>query len=132
MRNRICSNNYTFLSTIFAGFTNSGKYPFIEAINKVAGFTLFAGIFLFIFSMYGSAFFSIAAKTENELMPYSRTRLGKSLNKKVEGLKRYLEEFSTLEDKSKDAITIWDDYLIYSVIFGKNTKIVDEYLEKLN
>ena len=65
------------------------------------------------------------------MIPYLRTKKGENLNKKIEGLKRYLKEFSTLKDESKDAITIWDDYLIYSVLFGQNTQIIDEYINKL-
>ena len=57
---------------------------------------------------------------------YKRTSKGKLLNYKIEGLKVYLEDFSKLSEKEQDELILWDEYLIYSVIFNQNKKIIDE------
>ena len=57
---------------------------------------------------------------------YLRTKKGKELNKKMEGLKQYLKDYSLLNEKESDSLLLWDEYLIYAVMFGQNTKIVNE------
>ena len=54
-----------------------------------------------------------------------------TLLEKLEGLKKYLEDFSSLENKSEEELILWEDYLIYSVIFNQNEKIIKEYREKI-
>lgn len=62
---------------------------------------------------------------------YKRTEKGEKINEKLEGLKKYISDYSLLSEKEKEALEIWDEYLIYSVIFDINkTNIVDE-LNKL-
>ena len=56
-----------------------------------------------------------------------RTSIGEEVNLKLEGLKNFLKDFSILDEKTKEELIIWQDYLIYSVIFNQNTKIVDKY-----
>ena len=68
----------------------------------------------------------------NSNEPYVRTKIGEQTNEKLEGLKKYLEDFSSLENKSEEELIIWEDYLIYSVIFNQNEKIIKEYEEKLD
>jgi len=63
--------------------------------------------------------------------PYNRTKEGKQLNKMLIGLNKYIQEFSVMDERNKDDIALWGDYLIYSVIFGINTKIVDEVMAKI-
>jgi len=56
-----------------------------------------------------------------------RTKQGKELNRKIEGLKKYIKEYSLLENKTASDLTIWGDYLIYSVAFGQNDNILEQY-----
>ena len=58
---------------------------------------------------------------------YIRSKLAEELNKKLEGLKNYINEYSLLKDKTSEDITLWEDYLIYSVIFNHNNDIIEEY-----
>ncbi len=53
-----------------------------------------------------------------------RTEEGEMLNEKINGLKNYLTDFSNLKEKDIKYIKLWDEYLIYSVIFGVNDKVV--------
>lgn len=57
---------------------------------------------------------------------YIRTETGEEVNKKIEGLKNYIIHYSFLDTKEKKELLIWEDYLIYSVIFGINTKIIEK------
>ena len=58
---------------------------------------------------------------------HKRTQKGKELNKKLEGLKHYLEDYSLLSEREAKEIELWEDYLIYSVMFGQNKKVIEEY-----
>lgn len=51
-----------------------------------------------------------------------RTELGEMVNVKLEGLKNYIKGYSLL--KEKEQLKLWDEYLIYSVMFSENTKVL--------
>lgn len=96
-----------------------------------------AVVFSFIYSLV-SAFlpficivFFIISLTMNVVNPYVRSKEGNDINEKIEGLRKYIKDFSNLEQKTKEDITLWEDYLIYSIIFGINTQIVEEVWEKI-
>ena len=61
---------------------------------------------------------------------YIRTKKGEILNKNLEGLKNYLKDFSTLGEKDENSLILWEDYLIYSVIFNQNTKTIKNICDK--
>lgn len=87
----------------------------------------FLGSFIFIiYFIYGITY---SAATSKE--PCVRTKKGEEVNEKLEGLKKYLEDFSSLENKSEEELILWEDYLIYSVIFNQNEKIIKEYREEI-
>lgn len=66
-----------------------------------------------------------AMKSQENL--YDRSKIAEELNQKLEGLKKYINEYSLLKDKTSEDITLWEDYLIYSVIFNQNNDIIEEY-----
>lgn len=59
--------------------------------------------------------------------PYIRNKSAEELNEKLEGLKNYLKDYSLLKDKESEDIVLWEEYLIYSVIFNQNNNIIEEY-----
>jgi len=61
--------------------------------------------------------------------PFYRTKKGEELNKILEGLKLYLKDYSNMKDKNSDMFYIWDDYLIYSIIFHQNDVAMSKYLK---
>lgn len=61
---------------------------------------------------------------------YIRTKKGEALNENLEGLKNYLKDYSTMNERDEKSLTLWEDYLIYSVIFNQNTKIVKNILDR--
>ncbi len=58
---------------------------------------------------------------------YRRTEKGKEVNRQLDGLKLFMEKFSNIDSKEAQHLILWDDYLIYSVMFNINKKIQDEY-----
>lgn len=86
------------------------------------------GIIGYIITFFGK----VTSKAMSEVDPYVRTKKAENLNGKLEGLKKYLQDYSSLKEKTADELVIWEDYLIYSVIFNQNEKIIKEYQEKID
>lgn len=59
-----------------------------------------------------------------------RTSKGKEVNERLEGLKNYLKDFSIMNERDEKSLAVWEDYLIYSVIFNQNSKIVKNIYDK--
>ncbi len=57
----------------------------------------------------------------------ARSSKGKEINEKLEGLKSFFQDYSMLSEREAKEVELWEDYLIYSVMFGHNKKIVEEY-----
>ena len=68
----------------------------------------------------------IKAKNNN----YIRTKKGEELNENLEGLKNYLNDFSIMNERDEKSLTLWENYLIYSVIFNQNTNIIKDLWNK--
>ena len=56
-----------------------------------------------------------------------RSRKGEKINTHLEGLKNFLKDFSALDERTQEQLVLWDEYLIYSVLFEQNKKITAEY-----
>lgn len=97
-------------------------------IKTIAGFLPFLSAFIIKFRSAYRITYAVANSKE----PYIRTKNGEKVNEKLEGLKKYLEDFSSLENKSEEELVLWEDYLIYSVIFNQNEKIIKQYQEKID
>ena len=67
-------------------------------------------------------FFYLLLKSKS----YKRTDIGEEINKKIEGLRNYVKDFSVLDKREKHELMIWDEYLIYSVLFEQNQNIINE------
>lgn len=64
-------------------------------------------------------FFAKATFTEDEII----------YNKAIElaGLKKFLDEFSNLNEKRSIEVHLWEDYLIYAQMFGIAKKVAEEF-----
>ncbi len=62
---------------------------------------------------------------------YVRTAKGDEINKKLEGLKIFIRDFSILEGREKKELILWKEYLIYSVVFNINKKVINEYKDSV-
>ena len=109
-------------------------------INVMGNFKIEGGILpvllflIMVISLLGMFFYPLILivsyavySIKNQNCPYVRTEKGEEINKKLEGLKIYLKEYSYLEEKKESEIVIWEEYLVYSVLFNQNTKIIEAY-----
>ena len=47
--------------------------------------------------------------------------------KKLKGLKNFLKDFSKIEDREANLVVIWEEYLMYAMIFGIAKKVMKEF-----
>ncbi len=113
---------------IFTQFNNINNLWLSLVIFILAVFLLLAIPFMPIIGII----YLNASDVFNTLNPFYRTKLGVKINKKIEGLKNYIKDFSNLENKKAKEIELWDEYLIYSVMFDINNKVVEELESKVN
>ena len=59
--------------------------------------------------------------------PYFRTENGNELNRKIEGLKKFLKDYTLLDERGKEQLVVWKEYLVYSVLFNDNKIILNQY-----
>lgn len=49
--------------------------------------------------------------------------------KKLKGLKNFLNDFSNIRDRNAIEVTIWQEYLMYAMMFGIAKKVIKEFKE---
>lgn len=69
---------------------------------------------------------------KNKNNSLKRTTRGEQLTDEILGMKRFLHDFSMLNEADKESIALWDDFLIYAIILEENKTIIDEILEVKN
>lgn len=131
------------------GLVEKTHYDKVRTIQKMALLSFYSGIIFFIFVFIASvttvfekykflaSIFGLIVAYPYFRIPYLimylihlfrnpwiRTEKGEEINIKLEGLKNYIKDFSMLNEKELKELKLWDDYLIYSVLFGQNKNIV--------
>lgn len=106
---------------------------FVSNPTNTADWKLFILMFAILLVLYlpisiGIYFNTYIVKMKKN--SYIRTKKGEELNQNLEGLKNYLKDFSTIHERDERSLTVWEEYLIYSVIFNQNTKIIKNICEK--
>ncbi len=98
----------------------------------------FLGMGLFVFSVIFSIYYPLYLIYKYvmlfiRLMMFrsGRTDKGEEINKKLEGLKIFIRDFSILNGREKKELILWKEYLIYSVMFNINKKVLKEYNESI-
>lgn len=104
-------------------FMSNGILSFISIVSITVIFLLLISL-PFIANVYFKSY-----KLMNDLNPYIRNKKGNDINLKLEGLKKYIKEYSLLNEKEHNDIVIWEDYLIYSIIFGQNKDMVEKIIK---
>jgi len=120
---------------IVVGFFNFPTF-YNNIPNKNIAILLLPVIFILFFIMIILPFSTIVYIKSyyrmNKQNPYIRNKQARNINEKLEGLRNYMKDFSQLSESQYNEIVLWEDYLIYSVILGQNSKIVKEIMEKIN
>ncbi len=91
----------------------------------------FFDFFLFVLNVF--IYSGICAHT-NDNHKYVRTEEGQELYVKLIGLKKFLKDFSVIDERKKEELYIWEDYMIYAILFdlpGILDKEVNEQYSKL-
>ena len=68
----------------------------------------------------------------HKINSYELTEKGKEIKFKLDGLKWYIKDFSNLHDNEKETLLLWEDYLIYSVMFGYNKVVMKEMKDMMH
>lgn len=102
-----------------------------ELLETTVSFLILA--FLIMIVMFLPIMLIVFYSSYNNKMqkePYIRTKKGEQINANLEGLKNYLNDYSSIEEKEYKELELWEDYLIYSVIFRQNNKLTEETIDK--
>ena len=67
----------------------------------------------------------------NKANPYIRSKKAQEVNDKLNGLENFLKDFSNIKERSKDEINLWQDYLIYSILFNQNDDVSKDIMNTL-
>lgn len=63
---------------------------------------------------------------------YKKTAKGNEVKRKLKGLEFFLKDYSRIDEREAKEVKLWDDYLVYSVMFGQNKKVtedIEKYIE---
>ena len=106
---------------------------FVSNPANIADWKLFILMFAILLILYlpisiGIYFYTYIVKMKKN--SYIRTKKGEELNENLEGLKNYLKDYSNIHEKDEKSLTLWEDYLIYSVIFNQNTTVIKNIWNK--
>lgn len=63
---------------------------------------------------------------KNKNNSLKRTEKGEKLADEILGMKRFIHDFSMLNEVDKEAIGLWNDFLVYAIVLGENDKIIEE------
>ena len=106
---------------------------FVNNPNNIENWKLFIMVFAILLIVYLPIYIGIYFSTyiiKSKKNSYIRTAKGEAINENLEGLKNYLKDFSLMNEKNEKSLILWEDYLIYAVIFNQNTKVVKSMCDK--
>lgn len=63
---------------------------------------------------------------------FIRTQKGVEIQNKLAGLKNYIKDYSDLENRNIDEVILWEEYLIYAIIFNLKGKLDKDATELYN
>lgn len=107
------------------------KYSFLEGVIAICGFGLLLTKYFLIslfafFIIFVINFFRKYTFFKNQ---YPKTQKGYNLYVKLNGLKNYIADFTLLNDAEIKQLNVFDDYILYSIIFDDNTALFSSALD---
>lgn len=102
---------------------NSGVIPDMVIFMM---FLIFGFFMMFLFISIPFSIVKMGSYLAIKSKSYKRNDIGEEINKKIEGLKNYIKDFSILNEREQQELMLWEEYLIYSVLFNQNDKIINE------
>lgn len=58
---------------------------------------------------------------------YKKTSKGYEVKRKLKGLELFLKDYSQIDEREAKEVKLWEEYLVYSVMFGQNKKVIKEF-----
>mgnify|MGYP003290467421 CR=1 FL=1 len=105
-----------------------------EKINNIETQEVVLSVILFIIMLpfiifctnskkfFSSTYFANLVRRKLKCDFFKRTSKGEELNEKIEGLKKYIKDYSLLNERESNSLDVWEEYLIYSVLFDEKSK----------
>lgn len=84
----------------------------------IDGYDILVLLTLLMYGLYW--YFSDLSFLKNK---YFKTQKGYEIYAKLIGLKRFIKDFSKLSDREIEELELWNDYLIYEIMFNSNSKL---------
>ena len=117
--------------------TISGKANEVELILRTPQllstmalcFMVFALFFLLLLVPF--LYLKMRSSQMLERADYVRTARGNEYAEYIWGMKNFIHDYSYLNEAEKDALALWDDYLIYAVLLEENTQIQKEIMVRM-
>lgn len=118
-----------------------GVFIFITVVLAILAsiFPLFTKIAIYFYSLMAAVGLIYICLSIIEKIIYDRNKTiktteGFELYNKLLGLKKFLKDFSIIDNREKEELLLWEDYIIYAIIFdfkGTLDKDVLELYDKL-
>lgn len=117
--------------------TISGKSNEVELILRTPQllstmalcFMVFALFFLLLLVPF--LYLKMRSSQMLERADYVRTARGNEYAEYIWGMKNFIHDYSYLNEAEKDALALWDDYLIYAVLLEENMQIQKEIMARM-
>lgn len=121
--------------TVKAGLVIERKKYKITSILSIL--CILEVIYTLCFKFYGLFFFSCFLVLLLLLLKFwaydknkwVKTQKGYEVYKKIIGLKNYIKDYSLLSERELKEIAVWEDFLIYAIIFNNISKLNKEAME---
>lgn len=117
-----------FKTNLFAAIVFMGFFFAIGLYDEYPNFiTITLAIVLLLLNfLTGYRMIYFFSYAYHKIKSFKLTDKGKEIKGKLDGLNLYIKEFGDLDDEKRNSLELWEDYLIYSVIFGINKNIERE------
>lgn len=89
-------------------------------------------IFVLLVLLFPFLYMKMGMARMKERAAFRRTTWGNELTEYVWGMKNFIRDFSNLSEADKNALALWDDYLIYAVVLEENQIIINELRKRRN
>lgn len=120
-------------SRVKNGYIEFGLISFVVIFNLLKDF-LHLNVFglniilsIILIGSVASGLVKMMYGIEKNKDSFYRTTQGEDINQKLEGLKIFLKDYGDMKSKEAEMITLWNDFLIYSIIFRQNNIAISKY-----
>ena len=113
------------IGIILLFYFSASKFVF-DSFNKIGRINVIF-IIISLLIICTSIYILFYEIRRNKSKLYRITPKGKEINEKINQLKYFMQGYSKKDNNESSNLLFWDDYLIYSVMFGINKNVQEEY-----